>query len=232
MADLSIVVPVLNEAGSLGETLARLAPLRARGQEVIVVDGGSHDETVAIAEAAADRVVVTRRGRANQMNRGAVVATGRCLVFLHADTRLPEAADETIMAALTLAGAEWGWFDVRLSNPGPAYRLIAHTMNWRARLTRVCTGDQTLFVRRELFERAGGFPEIPLMEDVALAKRLRRLARATRVADPVVTSSRRWEDHGVTRTVLLMWKLRLLYVLGVAPARLAQLYYPGQEEQS
>jgi len=215
----------------LPDLLQGLASLRARGHEVIVVDGGSNDGSVALARAGADRVLVETPGRARQMNRGAAVAQGEVLVFLHADSRLPSATDTLIRAALASAGAGWGWFDVRLSHPGWLYQLIAGSMNWRARLTRVCTGDQTLFVRRDLFERVGGFPAIALMEDVAMSKRLRRSGRPALPAAKVRASSRRWQENGVVSTVLFMWKLRLLYFIGVAPEKLLQQYYPERGKE-
>ncbi len=224
MIPLSIVVPALDEAPRIGRTLTLLAPLRARGCEVIVVDGGSNDGTVPAVLPLADRVMVSSRGRARQMNAGAAVARGEALLFLHADTELPADADRLIAEGLARSGRDWGRFDVRLSGAQPLLRVVERAMNWRSRLTGICTGDQALFVRREAFHRVGGFPPIALMEDIALSRALKRLGPPLCLDAPVVTSSRRWEEDGVLRTVLAMWRLRLRYFLGADPARLAQAY--------
>lgn len=221
---LSVIIPVLNEAGSLGCTLHDLQPLRARGAEIIVVDGGSTDGSREEAAPLADRVLQTERGRARQLRAGAQAAQGGILWFLHADTRVPTQADTLIRAALPGAEDGWGWFDVRLAGRHPLLRGVGWLMNRRARLTRIATGDQGLFVHRTLYGRAGGFPDIPLMEDIALCRRLRRLARPRPVDTPLLTSARRWEKHGVLRTILTMWTLRLGYFLGVDPRHLARYY--------
>lgn len=221
---LTVVVPVLNEAGTLVQTLQDLQPLRSRGAEVIVVDGGSTDGSREAAATLADGVLQAERGRARQLQAGAQAAQGDMLWFLHADTRIPEAADILIRTALAGAGDCWGWFDVRLAGRHPLLRYTGWLMNRRARLTRIATGDQGLFMHRALFERAGGYPDIPLMEDIALCRRLRCLARPRPIDTPLLTSARRWEKHGVLRTILTMWTLRLGYFLGVDPRRLARFY--------
>lgn len=222
-ASLSIVMPVLDEAAGIVEHLAPLQPWRAAGVEVVVVDGGSADRTVELATPLCDRVVISTRGRALQMNAGAAVARGRLIVFLHADTKLPDGARERLLA-LARGGPTWGRFDVRLAGRHPLLRVVATAMNWRSRLTAVATGDQAMFVSRELFAQVGGFPAIPLMEDVALSKRLRRERAPVCLRERAVTSGRRWEQGGALRTVWLMWSLRLAYFLGVEPARLARWY--------
>jgi rSAM/selenodomain-associated transferase 2 len=221
---LSIVVPVLNEAGLIAETLIRLQPLRERGAELIVVDGGSADGTAERAAPLVSRLVRAPKGRAIQMNAGARAAVGDILLFLHADTRLPAEADR-ILAEAFGDGAVWGRFDVRLSGRHPLLRVVEILMNRRSRLTGIATGDQALFVRRDVFERAGGFPEIPLMEDIALSRRLKRIARPVCLRERVVASSRRWEDNGILRTILFMWWLRLRYFFGADPADLVRVYY-------
>ena len=226
MNKLSIILPVLNEAALIGAALQALQAIRQRGAELVVVDGGSSDDTVQLATALADRVVVAGAGRAQQMNRGAELASGEMLLFLHLDSELPEGAMEFIEQLCGSIANHWGWFDVRLSHPGFAYRVIARFMNLRARLSRVCTGDQALFLSRPLFKQVGGFPELPLMEDVAMSKRLRQLSTPVVCKQPIIASTRRWEERGMLRTVLLMWKLRLLYFFGVSPERLVTLYYP------
>jgi rSAM/selenodomain-associated transferase 2 len=213
---LSVVVPVLDEAAGIRAALEALAPLRSRGHEVIVVDGGSSDRTVEIAEGLCDRVLRAQRGRAAQMNAGARVATGDVLVFLHADTRLPPGADQLIPNSST-----WGRFDVEIEGRHPLLTLVACAMNLRSRLTGIATGDQAIFVRRDAFP---GFPGIALMEDVALSKVLKRRGAPACLRQRVVTSGRRWESRGVLRTILLMWRLRLFYFLGVSPERLARRY--------
>ena len=218
---LSIIMPVLNEAAGIEEALRALAPMRARGVEVIVVDGGSNDGTEALACPLADRVLSAPRGRAAQMNAGAAAATGDALLFLHADTRLPENADWLVLDGL--CARAWGRFDVRFDKPG-RLRLVALMMNLRSRLTGIATGDQAMFMTRAAFDDAGGFPPIALMEDVALSARLKRLGRPLCLPARVTTSGRRWRRHGVLRTILLMWQLRLRYVLGADPARLARAY--------
>jgi rSAM/selenodomain-associated transferase 2 len=218
---LSIVIPVLNEPG-LADLLESLEPLRGRGAELIVVDGGSADGTVTRAVGIADRIVVTAAGRARQQNAGAELARGDALLFLHADTQLPDDAMDRVRAALAVGG--WGRFDLALTGRGLMFRVIERMVSLRSRLTGIATGDQAIFVRRDLFERADGFPEIPLMEDVALSRRLRRAGRPVCLRARVTTSSRRWETRGVWRTILLMWRLRLAYWLGADPARLAARY--------
>lgn len=225
MPSLSIVIPTLEEAAAVGEAVRALAPLRARGAEVVVVDGGSTDGTPRVASAAgADHVISAPRGRAAQMNAGARVARGEVLLFLHADTELPPAADERLQAALARWGRAWGRFDVAIAGADPLFAVVAMLMNLRSRATGVATGDQALFVRREAFIAAGGFPEIPLMEDVALSKALKRIGPPACLRERVVTSGRRWERHGTLRTILLMWRLRLEYALGADPRRLARRY--------
>lgn len=221
---ISIIIPALNEEREIGATLAALQPLRVRGSEVIVVDGQSSDGTVAEAASLVDQLIVGPRGRARQMNAGAAVATGDTLLFLHADTRLPADADRAILGALDQADRAWGRFDVELSGRGLQMRVTGRLISLRSRLTGTATGDQAIFVRREAFEAVGGYPEIPLMEDVELSRRLRRFGRPICLEQRVVTSSRRWEERGFVRTVLLMWSLRLAYHLGADVERLARAY--------
>ena len=220
---LSIIVPARNEAAGIVATLSALAPLRARGAELIVVDGASEDGTPALAGAWADQVVAGPRGRARQMNAGAALARAPVLLFLHADTRLPDAADGLIQAAIA-QGASWGRFDVRISGRARMLRVVAVMMNLRSRLTGIATGDQAIFVTRIAFERAGGFPDQPLMEDIELSRRLRQHAPPACLRDRVVTSGRRWEQRGVWHTIWLMWRLRWRYWRGVSPQVLAEAY--------
>lgn len=222
---LSVIIPTLDEASCIAGLLGDLAPLRAWGHELILVDGGSTDATVTIAAPMVDRVISAERGRAAQMNAGALVATGDILWFLHADTRLPPDAPRRLIDVCVNDHAVWGRFDVQLSGATPLLRVVAAMMNLRSRLTGVATGDQGIFVTREQFAASGGFPAIPLMEDVALSKTLRRLARPACIRHPrLQTSSRRWEKHGVIRTILLMWRLRLAYALGAPAHDLARRY--------
>jgi rSAM/selenodomain-associated transferase 2 len=221
---LSIIVPVLDEAETIAAHLETLAPLRAEGAEVIVVDGGSRDNTPALARAGVDRVLAAERGRASQMNAGAAVATGDILLFLHADTRLPMGADDLVGAALASGERVWGRFDVRIEGRRRLLGLVAALMNRRSRLTGIATGDQAIFATREAFAAAGGYPDIPLMEDIALSRRLKRLSRPACLAARVTTSGRRWERHGLVRTILTMWRLRLAFALGADPRALALAY--------
>jgi rSAM/selenodomain-associated transferase 2 len=228
MLHLSIIMPVLDEGEGIAATLDALADLRGLGVEVIVVDGGSHDATVQRARLRADRVLTAPRGRASQMNAGAEKATGDVLLFLHADTRLPTAAELVVLGGLERSGRVWGRFDVSIVGRHPLLAVVARMMSIRSRATGIATGDQAIFVKRDAFVAAGGFPEIPLMEDIALCKRLKRVGRPLCLRERVVTSGRRWERHGVLRTIVLMWRLRLSYFLGADPALLARRYGYGE----
>ena len=222
-AALSIVMPVLDEAAGIVDALMPLQAWRAQGIEVVVVDGGSKDGTAALAAPLADRVIASARGRAVQMNAGARVANGNTLLFLHADTRLPAHAPALVASALA-AGRVWGRFDVRIDGRSPWLRPTAWLMNRRSCLTGIATGDQCIFVRRDAFDAVGGYPPIPLMEDIALSRLLKARSRPACIASRAVTSGRRWEKHGVWRTVFLMWRLRLRYFFGADPRALAIEY--------
>jgi rSAM/selenodomain-associated transferase 2 len=224
---LSIIVPCLDESHEIATALDALAPLRRRGVEVIVVDGGSTDDTRALAATRCDLVLATERGRAVQMNAGAARAVGEVLLFLHADTRLPAGADSLILDTLAGGARHWGRFDVSIRGRHPLLRMIAALMNVRSRVTRIATGDQAIFVSRSLFDRVGGYPPIPLMEDVALSAALRRHGPPACLSRRASTSGRRWEKHGVVRTMFLMWRLRFAYWRGADPAELA-LRYAGR----
>jgi rSAM/selenodomain-associated transferase 2 len=223
---LSIVIPVLNESAGIVATLERLVPLRGQGAQVIVGDGGSTDATVELARPLADLVLTSPKGRAVQMNAGAAAATGDALLFLHADTALPEDALKAVTAALMERA--WGRFDVVLEGSHPMLPLIGAMMNLRSRLTGIATGDQAIFVRRATFEALEGFTPIPLMEDIEFSRRARRLGPPACLRQQARTSGRRWERHGVWRTILLMWRLRLAYFLGADPKRLAVEYGYGR----
>lgn len=216
-------MPVLNEAGSIAETLHALAGCRRAGAELLLVDGGSEDATLCAAAGLADQLLDAPRGRARQMNAGAARARGEVLLFLHADTMLPDDALAAVVKAID-DGARWGRFDVSISGSSAMFPLIAALMNRRSRWSGIATGDQAMFVRRDTFDRVGGFPDQPLMEDIELSRRLRRLARPACLRARVITSGRRWERFGIWRTILLMWRLRLLYWLGAPAERLAKAY--------
>ncbi len=226
---LSIVIPVLNEAATIVATLESLQVLRSQSCEIILADGGSQDATLERADRLIDQTTIVARGRASQMNAGAALAQGQYLLFLHADTFLP--VDMTDFMAQLAADESrgkpqsWGFFPVRLSGSQSLLRCIEWMMNWRSRLTSVATGDQCLWLHRDLFKQVMGFDEMPLMEDVALSKKLRRIQRPLIWSSPVTTSSRRWEQQGMLRTVFLMWRLRLAYMLGASPQRLVKRYY-------
>lgn len=222
--NLSIIIPVHNEAEQIAQSLAPLQSFRARGAEVIVVDGGSNDQTVSQSEPLADRVVISPKGRATQMNAGATVARGGVLLFLHADSILPNNADLLIASAIE-SGQTWGRFDVNIRGTHFMLSIVAWFMNRRSRLSGISTGDQGLFVTRPAFDRVGGFPSQPLMEDVEICKRLRKLTPPACLSARLSTSGRRWEKNGVWRTIFLMWKLRFQYWRGANPGELYGIYY-------
>jgi rSAM/selenodomain-associated transferase 2 len=223
---VSVIIPALNEREQIEPTLSALQGLRKAGHQVVLVDGGSADGTEGVAAPLVDRVLHCPPGRGRQMNAGAREARGGLLLFLHADTRIPADALAAFLAEFPDSGRPWGRFDVRLSGRGWLLRVTERLMNLRSHWTGIATGDQGIFVRREVFERLGGYPEIPLMEDIAISRALKRIGHPLRIRTPVVTSSRRWEQNGVWRTILLMWRLRLAYFFGADPRRLTRLYDP------
>lgn len=220
---LCIVVPVLDEAPTLAPRLQALQTYRQRGARVVVVDGGSQDDTLEIARQHADLALLAPRGRAAQMNAGAAACPADVLLFLHADTVLPEHADVLVRRA-TLGPFFWGRFDVRIDSPRPLLRVVSTMMNLRSRWTGIATGDQALFARHDLFRQVGGFPELPLMEDIAISRALKRHGPPACLRERVTTSARRWERHGVWRTIFLMWRLRAAYFFGADPRQLAIQY--------
>lgn len=221
-ADIAIVVPVLNEAAVLPAQIRRLQAIP--GIQVVFVDGGSSDGSRQLLEHSGVHWLSAESGRAVQMNAGARVCHGDVLIFLHADTVLESRHVDAVRQAMTDEAVAGGRFDVRLSGSHPAFRLIERMINLRSRLSRISTGDQAIFVRRDIFDRLGGFPEQPLMEDVAFSCRLKREGEIACLGEQVMTASRRWEEHGIARTVLLMWWLRLRYWLGADPAALKKNY--------
>jgi len=227
---ISIIIPVLDAAPVLAEALASLQELRARGNEVIVVDGGSRDNSLAVARKAADRVVMSGASRALQWNTGADYARHEVLLFLNVDSRLPPQADMLVAEALQPQAARWGRFDLRLDSPRPVYRLVERVINMRSHVSGIATGEQALFVEREYFERVGCFDRIAHMEDVAFSRKLLHFARPQRITTPVLASAGRWERDGVLRTALLLGRLRLAFALGADPDRLAVLHRGGDGE--
>lgn len=221
---LSIIIPLLNEAALIQPALQALQGLRSAGVELIVVDGGSDDQSMALAAGLADKILQVGKGRARQMNAGAAQARGNTLLFLHIDTRINLPVDQlAVLFQQNLTG--WGFFPVRLSGNHKLLRVIERAMNLRSKLTSIATGDQCLYIQRALFTQLGGFADIALMEDIALCKRLRKYARPRLMPLTVMTSSRKWEQQGIVKTVFLMWRLRLAYFLGARPGQLAKTYY-------
>lgn len=221
---ISIIIPVLNEQRSIVQQLQALQVFRQQGHEIIVVDGGSSDDTIALSHPLVDKVLYSRPGRAYQMNLGAAQANGDLLLFQHCDSLLP---DNALTLLEGVSSSEWGRFDVRLTGRHPMFKVIAFMMNWRSRLTGIATGDQSIFVSRSLFEQVGGFPEQPLMEDIELSTRLRQQQKPVCFKQALTTSSRRWQQKGIWKTILLMWRLRLAYFCGVPAKKLVQQYYPN-----
>ncbi len=226
---ISIIVPVLNEARGIEAFLAHLQAWRARGHEVVLVDGGSTDHTVALAGPQVDQLLSAPAGRASQMNLGAAASRGQLLLFLHADTLLPSAALPCLQQFARDSLHAWGRFDVRFSGTQPLLRVVAALMNWRSRVSGIATGDQAMFVTRTLFNTVGGYPLQPLMEDIALSARLRRECAPHCLRLSVITSSRRWETQGILRTIGQMWWLRWRYFMGADPALLAAQYHAVRE---
>lgn len=229
VASLCIVIPVLNEGTQLPHCLRALQPYRTRGARIVVVDGGSSDESRRIAEQHADIVLSGPRGRGAQMNAGAAACPANAYLFLHADSRLPTSADTDIRRAL-IGGHQWGRFDVQIRGRHPLLPLVARLMNMRSRVTGIATGDHALFVRHDLFMSVNGFSEMPLMEDIELCRVLLRYGPPACLRAVVQTSGRRWDQDGFLRTLGLMWSLRLAYSLGVSPKRLAPLYGDTREQ--
>ena len=233
---ISIIIPVLNEARNIQLFLQKLQPLREQGHEIVLVDGRSQDDTRILARPYIDRMMTSDRGRAKQMRLGAKMATGQVFLFLHADTVLPQQADQIILMALYSAQAAnhstgfiWGRFNVRLSGDHWLFRIIEQMMNRRSCLTGIATGDQGIFVSKVLYNQVGGIPAIDLMEDIEFSKRLKKYTQPICLKTSVITSSRRWENNGILKTVFLMWSMRLQYFFGVKPELLVKKYYPQPE---
>jgi len=223
----SIIIPVLNEAGALPDTLRQLQSWRQAGHEVIVVDGGSDDGGLALSVANVDQCLGADRGRALQMNLGASQAKHDWLIFLHADTELPATAMPVMQAIFSDPNTVWGRFDINLSGRSRLLAVIAWFMNTRSRLTGIATGDQAIFVRKSDFIKVGSFPAIALMEDIELSSTLKQLAKPVCLSERVISSGRRWEHNGVVRTVFKMWLLRFRYFLGSRPDVLEKEYNRG-----
>lgn len=220
---LCIVLPVLDEGATLAVRLQALEGLRRQGARIVVVDGGSQDDTLAVARERADLALLAPRGRASQMNAGAAACPADVLLFLHADTVLPDNADVLVRRA-TLGPFAWGRFDVRIDSPRALLRVVGTLMNLRSRWTGIATGDQAIFVRHDLFQRVGGFPDLPLMEDIAICRLLKQQGPPACLRERVTTSARRWERNGTWRTIFLMWRLRAAYFFGADPRELAVQY--------
>jgi len=220
---LCIVLPVLDEGATLAVRLQALEGLRRQGARIVVVDGGSQDDTLAVARERADLALLAPRGRASQMNAGAAACPADVLLFLHADTVLPDNADVLVRRA-TLGPFAWGRFDVRIDSPRALLRVVGALMNLRSRWTGIATGDQAIFVRHDLFQRVGGFPDLPLMEDIAICRLLKQQGPPACLRERVTTSARRWERNGTWRTIFLMWRLRAAYFFGADPRELAVQY--------
>jgi len=230
---ISIIIPVLNEAQNIQAFLQKLQPLRQQGHEIVLVDGRSQDNTCALARPYVEQTISSDKGRAKQQRMGAKMATGQVFLFLHADTVLPQHADQIILTALYSTrfstqskDSSWGRFNVRLSGGHWFFRIIEQMMNWRSCLTGIATGDQAIFVTRQLYNEVGGIPAIDLMEDIAFSKLLRKWNKPVCLKPSVITSSRRWEKNGILKTVLFMWSMRLQYFFGVKPELLVKKYYP------
>lgn len=221
---VSIIMPVLNEEEAIVSTLQKLQVYRRQGHEVIIVDGGSGDDTIARTHGLVEKILKSKCGRAFQMNTGAEYASGEILLFLHADTVLPSDACSLITSIIS-NGKDWGRFNVRLSGKSWLFRIIENMMNWRSCATSIATGDQAIFVRKSLFLNVGAYPGIRLMEDIVLCRKLRNYSKPACIKDRVITSSRKWESNGIIRTVFLMWRLRLMYSLGASADTLARKYY-------
>jgi rSAM/selenodomain-associated transferase 2 len=221
---ISFIIPVLNEAAMLTDSIKALRAACGPEHEIIVVDGGSADETAALAKSLADQFLISKPGRAVQMNAGVEIAKGDIFLFLHADTVFPKNGVEAILNQIKPGHEVWGRFDVRLSGNKPFFRVIEFMMNWRSRVSGIATGDQAIFISRDLFHRIQGFSHLPLMEDVEICRRLKIIKSPICLSQKVITSSRRWEARGTFKTILLMWRLRLAYWLGVDPATLARQY--------
>ncbi len=219
---ISVIIPTLNESYSIAKTLMPLQKWRVRGHQVILVDAGSDDDTVELAKNLVDKSIQSDKGRSVQMNLGAEQADGDILLFLHADTLIDTSADQLIVEALS--HTRWGRFKVRFSSNKLIFKIIAFMMNLRSCVTSVATGDQAIFVHKSLFMKIGGFPDQVLMEDIQLSKNLKTHSKMCCLNNEVVTSSRRWEQYGISRTIVLMWLLRLAYFIGVSPEKLKSRY--------
>ncbi|MDH5485795.1 MAG: TIGR04283 family arsenosugar biosynthesis glycosyltransferase [Gammaproteobacteria bacterium] len=221
---ISVIIPCLNEAGNISNTLDRLQALRTAGHEIIISDGGSKDNTLALCASRVDHIIHSEAGRAKQMNTAVSQASGDVLWFLHADTLVQPDSHQHILQALNNTAYHWGRFDIILSSPKFIFRIIERMMNFRSCLTAIATGDQGIFIRKSGLENIGGYKDISLMEDIEISKRLRHLSKPACIKQPLTTSSRRWEKHGVIRTIVLMWYLRLRFFLGTPADSLSVLY--------
>lgn len=220
---ISVVIPAFNESDNIIPTLKCLQTLRSKGHEVILADGHSTDNTIVLAEPLVDKIIHSAKGRAVQMNNAASHAQGEILWFIHADTIVPDNAHQLILNKID--NNHWGRFDVRLSGQHFLFRIIEHLMNFRSRVSGIATGDQGIFIRKHIFQKLNGYADIPLMEDIEMSKRLKQISRPACISEKLITSSRRWEKHGIIKTILLMWRLRLAYFLGVSPSKLVTKYY-------
>ena len=222
---LSIIIPSFNEEDNILNTLNAVQVLRKAGHEMILVDGGSTDRTLDLAQGLVDTIIKSEKGRAKQMNAGAKEAQGDILIFLHADTVLPKNIENVIIESLSYSKCVWGRFNVQLSGKSLAFRIIETLMNKRSCLTSIATGDQAIFIQKNMFYEINGFPEIPLMEDIEISKKLKHYSKAICIKERVITSSRRWEENGILRTVLLMWSIRLAWFFGISAEQLKKRYH-------
>ncbi len=221
---LSIIVPVLNQSRTMIDTMSALKPFRQRGAEIIVVDGGSDDDTAVLAHPFADRVVKGPRGRAAQMNEGAKVASGFIFLFLPTDTTLPADADTQVMIGRARDTSVWGRFDMRLTGRHPLLPIVARLLNRRSRSSGIASCEQAIFVQRETFFRIGGFTDIPVMEDVEISKRLRAISPPICVTSRVTVPAKRFDRDGLWTTLRTMWIMRLRYRMGMKPEEILKRY--------